>query len=294
MQIEEVEPAACRMWSMHERLGEEVTAKSCASLIESVKSHGIKQPVLGRRIVPEGRCEIELIYGARRLFAAQQLGMRIPVQLSDLDDRAALIEMDIENRERRDISPYERGVSYRRWLAAGMFGSQAELAKSLRISGAQVSRLLRFSELPAVVVSAFESVEEIREEWAVELAKRCRNDKTRETILRRARAQGGSLRPPLTVYRALVEDGRQGSGRSNDRDEVVKDAAGRPLLRIGFRSKSIHFIIPRDRIRNEDLQRIAEQLHGILVSSEQRVDGRANVGGTGLSRSRPTLNVAAP
>src|SRR5262245_40063136 len=98
------------MWDYHDRLGDEITSSSCASWIESMKRHGQKQPVLGRRIAGKGDYEFELIFGARRLFAARSLGIELTVELRELDDRAALIEMDIENRVRRDISPYERGM----------------------------------------------------------------------------------------------------------------------------------------------------------------------------------------
>ena len=95
--------------------------------------------------------------------------MQLLVECRQIDDRAALIEMDIENRVRMDISAYERGVSYKRWLREGHFASQLEIAKNLGVSEAQISRLLRFSELPAAVVAAFVSPRDIREEWAVVL-----------------------------------------------------------------------------------------------------------------------------
>ena len=131
---------------------------------------------------------IELIYGARRLFVATKLGINLLVDVRELDDRAAIVEMEIENRLRTDISPYERGMSYRRWLNTRLFASQSELAKELGISEAQVSRLLRYAELPAAVVGAFDSVRSIREEWAIALAKVCQDSGRRPGLMRRARA----------------------------------------------------------------------------------------------------------
>ena len=40
-----------------------------------------------------------------------------------LTDQEAIIAMDIENRQRADTSPYERGVAYARWLNAGYFNA---------------------------------------------------------------------------------------------------------------------------------------------------------------------------
>jgi len=151
MPVRLINPFKCRMWDMHDRLGESVDVKSCALLIESLQKHGQKLPVLGRIAAGGGECEYELIYGARRLFASQHLGIDLLVDVRDFDNRAALIEMDIENRVRADISPYERGRSYRRWLSAGYFRNQAEMAKALAVSE-------RTGALPPIV----RQVEEIR------------------------------------------------------------------------------------------------------------------------------------
>jgi ParB/RepB/Spo0J family partition protein len=260
---------------MHDRLGEHVDIKSCAALIESIRKHGQKQPALGRASVARNDCEYELIYGARRLFAAQHLGIDLLVDLREFDDRAALIEMDIENRVREDISPYERGRSYRRWLASGFFRNQAELAKALAVSEAQVSRLLRYAELPAAVIDAFDSPSDIREEWAVTLAKLCTEPKSRGLVLSRARTWSASTRTasPQVVFDMLVGGrGPQSPPECRSRDDVVKDAAGRTLYRIGFRAKSVHFILPRQSVTPATLQQINDQIKPILAPLFQRAE----------------------
>ena len=264
-----VSPFKCRMWDMHDRLGEAVTASSCASLIESIEKHGQKQPALARRLARDGDHEYELIYGARRLFAAQHLGMQLLVEFRQLDDRAALIEMDIENRVRMDISPYERGLSYRRWLREGHFANQLEIAKSLGVSEAQVSRLLRYSELPAAVVAAFESPRDIREEWAVVLAKRCRDLAAREALARRARSCAAVASRPgaQQIYEALVNEAPLRIIAARPRDQVVKNAAGAPVLRVRFRAKTVHLIVPRDRVTPATLQELTAGVKNVLDAS---------------------------
>lgn len=270
MPIRTISPFKCRMWDMHDRLGEHVDLKSCAPLIDSIQKHGQKQPALGRRAsVPRDDCEYELIYGARRLFAAQHLGIDLLVDLREFDDRAALIEMDIENRVRDDISPYERGRSYRRWLSAGFFRNQSELAKALAVSEAQVSRLLRYAELPAAVIDAFQSPYDIREEWAVTLAKLCAEARSRSLVLNRARTWSASARSasPQSVFDTLVNGrGPQSPPECRSRDDVVKDPEGRLLYRIGFRAKSVHLILPRQSVTPAALQQINDQLKPILAS----------------------------
>src|SRR5579862_9529454 len=120
-----ISPFRCRMWALHDRLESDITEESCKAEIGSFQRHGQLVPVLGRRLRNDAHHDVELIYGARRLFVARHLNMRLRVELRSLDDRAAIVAMDIENRQRTDISPYERGLSYARWLSQRHFPSQA-------------------------------------------------------------------------------------------------------------------------------------------------------------------------
>src|SRR3569833_687020 len=266
MAIESVSAANCRVWNLHAR-GDVLDEVSCAELIDSIRANGQRIPVLGRRCGSPGEASIEIIYGARRHFVAQHLCIGLLVDVRDLDDRAALIDMDIENRVRADISPYERGMSYRSLLSAGYFTSQADLALALGVSEAQVSRLLRYAELPAAVVGAFDSPAAIKEQWAGTLAKRCQDPATRQLTVRRAResAHSQSHSTPQAVYAALVSDGPRSVAESRSRDQVVADFAGKPLVRIGFRSRSVHFILPKDKVTPRILRQISEYLRTVFA-----------------------------
>lgn len=266
MAIESVSAADCRVWHMHAR-GDLLDERSCASLIDSMRANGQRIPVLGRRCGSPDDASIELIYGARRLFAAQHLGIDLLVDVRDLDDRAAIVEMDIENRVRTDISPYERGMSYRSWLSAGHFSSQADLAAALGVSEAQVSRLLRYAELPAAVVGAFDSPAAIKEQWAVALAKRCQDPKTRQLTVRRARESVHSQThsTPQAVYAALVREGSPSPAGVRSRDQIVQDVAGKPLVRIGFRARTVHIILPKEKVTPRILKKISDQLRTLLA-----------------------------
>jgi ParB-like chromosome segregation protein Spo0J len=175
--------------------------------------------------------------------------------------------MDIENRVRTDISPYERGMSYRSWLSAGHFSSQADLAAALGVSEAQVSRLLRYAELPAAVVGAFDSPAAIKEQWAVALAKRCQDPKTRQLTVRRARESVHSQThsTPQAVYAALVREGSPSPAGVRSRDQIVQDVAGKPLVRIGFRARTVHIILPKEKVTPRILKKISDQLRTLLA-----------------------------
>jgi ParB family transcriptional regulator, chromosome partitioning protein len=267
MAIEQVEPARCVLWQFHERFGEELNNESCRELIASIQRHGQRHPVLGRRLAGPRGSSIELIYGSRRLFAAAELGVKLLVDVRELNDRAGIVEMEIENRLRADVSPYERGMSYRRWLNARLFASQAELAKDLGLSEAQISRLLRYADLPAAVVGAFETVQSIREEWAVTLAKVCQDPSRRPLVLRRAReiSQVERRYPAHVVFRRLVSGAHiAGRDASRTRDEVVKSPSGRPIYRIAVRTKTVHFIVPREGLSEHVVRELKRQLTSTL------------------------------
>src|SRR5207253_10688731 len=144
-----VNPFRCRMWALHDRLGQYLTEESCQAEIASFLSRGQLVPTLGRRLRANPDYDVELLYGARRLFVARHLNKELIVELCDLQDRDAIVAMEIENRQRVDISPYERGLSYARWLNQGHFSSQEDLARELNVSTSQVSRLLKLARLPA-------------------------------------------------------------------------------------------------------------------------------------------------
>lgn len=266
MTVRRVSPAKCKMWALHVRAEDSISPASCASLIASIRRHGQRHPALARpRYSTEGT-EYELIYGARRWFSAQQLGVDLLVDVRDIDDRAALIEMDIENRPREDISPYERGVNYGRWLRAGYFKNQLELAKELGVSEARVSRLLKYSQLPTVVVAAFDSVRDIREEWAVRLANKCRDAKLRIDIMRRARERAASSRKisPQCIFDALLRGVGEKVIKDSSRAEVIKGTNGKSLFRIAVHAKTLHVVLPRAEVSQAILDDITKAVAAAL------------------------------
>ena len=261
-------PFECKMWEMHDRIPTHITEDSCRAEIESVRKHGQRIPVLGRPIKGDPHYKVELIYGARRLFIARHLNVPLLVELRQLSDVEAIIAMDIENRVRRDISPYERGLCYARWLRDGYFKSQDDIARALRISAPQVSRLLKLARLPAVVVDAFPSPTDISESWGLEMACALEDSERRTWIIRSARNIARQVpRPPAReVYRCLIgaSADRHRTKRS-ERDEVVTDASGKPLFRIRQQTNSIALLIRLSTLTSASLEDIRREVADILT-----------------------------
>lgn len=76
-------------------------------LIQSIKKHGIIEPILVRP-VEQKTGHYELVAGERRYRAAQQLNLtQIPVVIRELNDAEALQLALIENLQREDLNPLE-------------------------------------------------------------------------------------------------------------------------------------------------------------------------------------------
>jgi ParB family chromosome partitioning protein len=258
------------MWEMHDRASELLTAEACRDVIRSVKEHGQALPALGRWVRNVPGIDVELIYGARRLFAAQHLEVKLAVEIVDIDDEKALQRMYIENAHRADLSPYERGLAFKRWLREGCFASQNDLAESVGVSVATVSRLLSFSALPVAVIGAFPDPRDIREEWAVQLARNCRDAQTRSQVASIARrmASARGKRSPNSIFRQLMRAGN-GERKKLAHDQVVRDErGGEVVLRVRETDHNVMFIVPAQLMTRTNLADFIRYIRAVLSSAK--------------------------
>jgi ParB family transcriptional regulator, chromosome partitioning protein len=246
-------PFRCRMWDFHDRLEGQISEETCREEIESFEKHGQLVPVLGRPLGRDPDHDVELIYGARRLFVARHLDKPLLVELRDIADGEAIVAMDIENRLRRDVSPYERGRSYARFLRTGYFHNQEEMARALKISASQVSRLLKLARLPTVIVDAFGKPTDICEQWAQELTDVLADESRRARTIRRARVLAEEAPRPEAreVFRQLISETKGRARGPRNRDEVVRDETGEPVMRIRRLTKWTSLMIPSELLTTE-------------------------------------------
>jgi len=281
--IVSVNPFRCRMWSLHDRSVDHVDEGNCKNEIESFQKHGQLVPALGRPLRGDRDHDVELVYGARRLFVARYLNKPIRVEIREMTDREAVVAMDIENRHRTDVSAYERGVGYSRGLKAGHFKNQDDIARTLKISAAQVSRLLKLARLPAVVLDAFNGPENICEGWGLDIIEALDDPQKRVATVRAARDVCSTAPRPAAreVYQALLSAsaaGRRVPNRSHD--EVVKGRDGRPLFRIRHQTQHIAMLLPRETISAKSLATIRDHISGILQGeTPQAINSAAKMRG---------------
>ncbi len=126
------------------------------SLVDSVRSKGILQPILVRRD-PLHADAFEIIAGERRWRAAQRAQLHeVPVIVRDFSDQEALEIALIENLQRENLSPIEEANAYQR-LMDEFDHTQEVLAKVVGRSRSSVANTLRLLTLPQTVQDLVDS-----------------------------------------------------------------------------------------------------------------------------------------
>ncbi|BAY23207.1 chromosome partitioning protein, ParB family [Calothrix sp. NIES-2100] len=101
-------------------------------LIESVKLHGILEPIIVR-LLDDGK--YELVAGERRIRAAREAGLvEIPIVLHELDDTQALQVALMENLQREDLNPVEETKAVLDLLALSLEKDTKEVVSILHQS----------------------------------------------------------------------------------------------------------------------------------------------------------------
>ena len=117
---------------------------SLQSLADSIRSHGIVQPLLVRRR-GDG---FELIAGERRWRAARLAGItQVPVVVKEVPDESLLEIALIENIQRENLNPIEEALAYKKLIeTVGL--TQESLASRVGRDRSYITNYLRLLRLP--------------------------------------------------------------------------------------------------------------------------------------------------
>jgi len=120
-------------------------------LANSIREHGIVQPILVRPVSNSGQYLFEIIAGERRWRAAQLAELHnIPIIIREVEDKQALEIAIIENVQRADLNPIEEAAGYQQLIDEHQY-SQVELAQVIGKSRSHVANTLRLLKLPTGV-----------------------------------------------------------------------------------------------------------------------------------------------
>ncbi len=120
-------------------------AESLAELAESIKEHGLIQPIVVRRL-QNGFYQI--IAGERRWRASKLAGLtEIPVIIRDFDDISSSLVALVENLQRENLNPVEEAYGYKSLMENHGF-TQDEVSQRVGKSRPAVANVLRILSLP--------------------------------------------------------------------------------------------------------------------------------------------------
>ncbi len=124
------------------------TPEQLAELVDSIKEHGIIQPLIVRK-TQSGK--YELIAGERRWRASGILGLStVPAIIREASDKDVLELALIENLQRENLNPLEEAAGYMR-LKTEFRMKQGDIAKRVGKSRAAVANSMRLLDLPQPV-----------------------------------------------------------------------------------------------------------------------------------------------
>lgn len=115
-------------------------------LAESIRMHGIIQPITVRKIAPR---KFQLISGERRLQASKLAGLKqIPAYVRTADDQQMIEMALIENIQRENLNAIEIALSYKRLMDECQL-KQEDLGSRVGKNRSTVTNYMRLLKLPA-------------------------------------------------------------------------------------------------------------------------------------------------
>ena len=123
----------------------EFDEQALSELADSIREHGIIQPLLVRPLETGG---YQLVAGERRWRAARMIGLtEVPVVVKEMTETEVMELALIENLQRQDLNPLEEAAGYRELMTT--YGlTQDQVAKRVGKSRSAVANCLRLLTVP--------------------------------------------------------------------------------------------------------------------------------------------------
>ena len=208
-------------------------------LKESLEAHGQEIPIRVRPVKDALPFEFEIVSGHRRhaaclaLDAGTEGGFPIlaMVDAQAADARELVLKMYRENEERYDLSAYEKGRMFVRWLDAGLYESQREVGAAVGLGESAVAKYLAVATLPPRVLAAFGDERLIPMSWGATLSQAL---KANEGAVLKA-AERLAQRKPLRRPGYGLQSPRQRGGRQGSSHVAAPRARNPCALAAAFR-----------------------------------------------------------
>lgn len=131
----------------------EFEESALADLADSIREHGVLQPLLVRPLPSGG---YQLVAGERRWRASRMAGLsEVPVVIRELSDHETMELALIENLQRQDLNPMEEALGYQSLMEEYQM-TQEQVARAIGKSRPAVANSLRLLALPQPVIRLIE------------------------------------------------------------------------------------------------------------------------------------------
>lgn len=173
-------------------------------LREEIRAAGGNTQPIGVRPLPDSPGKYELSFGSRRRHACLEVGLPVLAMIEQMSDVTLFERMERENRQRKNLRPYEQAVLYQQALDAKIYPSIRKMAEALQLNASGLSRLIALARLPEEVIGAFESPLDIKFDWGTSLNEAVVRD--RKAVVSKAKEllQTGGRRRAQVVHDTLV------------------------------------------------------------------------------------------
>ncbi len=244
-----VDPNECRMWEHHNRQYDLLDEKKCADLIEGFKAQGRQEnPSIVRPVKDGDDVKYEVICGARRHWTVKWLrannyaNFKYLIDVRSLTDEEAFRLSDLENREREDISDYERALDYKKAIKLYYGGIQSRMAERIGYTDANLSYLLKLADMPREIVDAYLDITQIAIAHGRDLTPLLKDRKSKAKILARAneiaelqqvaKREGKKLLDGKTVIRELKTAAKKMKINPNKPLGTYQSKVGKVILEV--------------------------------------------------------------
>jgi ParB family chromosome partitioning protein len=234
-------------------------AEQLQRLAESIRVHGVLQPVVVRRVDDR----YELVVGERRWRASREAGLEtIPAVVADIDAQDRLEVALVENVQRRDLNPIELGFAFRALADTG--ATQDEIGRRVGLDRSTIANHLRLLDLPRDYQEDVEAgrITTGHAKALLQVSNLERRHHLRERIVR----DGLSVRATEELARPATRDAtrrRRARAAHDPNLRRVSDALRERLqTRVRIKGDSTRGRVEIEYFGGEDLQRISELLLG--------------------------------
>ena len=243
---------------------------SLADLADSIRTHGIIQPLTVRRLASG---YYQIIAGERRWRAAKLAGLdQVPAVIIEADDRKVMELGLIENLQREDLNPIEEALGYKA-LVEDYGLTQEEVARQVGKSRPAVANALRLMALPDAIRAL---VEEGKLSAGHARALLSVPDSTsQKKLAQKVVAEGLSVRQTEALAKRLAREREEleehGGEKPVDPMKLYRDAAAKELstrwgrkvsITMGPKKGKLEFEFYNDEDLTELLDRLEKTLKG--------------------------------